>query len=182
MATQTATNDEKHWQEAESLARAYIERSGEKVESVERVRALPYFVNVGFVGYGGAYVLVFGGKVLDQEGVHPLGDYLRASNFLTRRDVDTKLFHYLVGYFHADPPASRNAGYYSDSSRPELCPRLIWDGDGGARFVLDYVVTASPPFGGSRADADEIDVEEWTLHIPQSYEVAWQSKTFKAHR
>ena len=184
MPTQSAENEEARWKQAEHLARKYREAMGDKIASVERLKPLPYFVRIGFeTEYGSVYVLVWDGKVIDQTGTPVLIEYLRASRFLTRRDVDTELFHDLMSTLRADPPAGRNVGYYSDTStRPEWCPHLIWDADGGARFVLHYVVGSTPPFGGSRANADEIEVEEWTLRIPPSYDIVWTKHTFTAHR
>jgi hypothetical protein len=178
-----AASDEQAWHAAEATARAHYRRKGWDVTDVSRVESLPFLLRVGFSD-GILDTLVFDGKVVaEKTGLSGLGAYLRASKFLERRVADAEAFVRLLYYFDAFPKTTAQGGLYDLPEKPALLPKLSWRDD-GAELVVHYVTSpASPPgFGGSRANADVMTVEQWTLKIPRDYALAWTRRMIDVPR
>jgi hypothetical protein len=178
-----AAVNEQAWHAAEATAREHYRAKGWEVTEIERVPAVPFLLHVGFAD-GVLDTLVFDGKVVDEKtGVDGLARYLRASGFLQARAADVDAFLRLLYYFHAFPDTAATGGLYDLKDKPALLPKLHWH-DGGADVVVYYVASsASPPgFGGSRANAGVLTVEEWTLKIPRDYALAWSRRMIEVPR
>jgi hypothetical protein len=171
----TNGDDEQAWRAAEEVARHYFEGTGHKIEDVEAISQFPYFFLFAFdVGRG--FCLVSEGKVVEAKGLPTLGQYLKASGFRRRHAADSDSFLRLIQHLAAYPPDMATRSMYLTDSHPELYPKLEWAG-GGARFVLHYAtLTPAEPHSGGRIQTGEVELEEWTLHIPADYHLAWKQK------
>ena len=173
----SSDSDEQAWHAAETTARTHYKNKGWEVTSIDRIATLPFLLRVGFSD-GLLDTLVFDGKVVPEKtGTSGLTSYLRASDFVRRRTATADGVLRLLYYFGAFPTETAQRSLYDLKDKPELLPKLTF-ADGRAELVLSYVASpASPPgFGGSRADAGQLSVEQWVLTIPADYTLAWNKR------
>lgn len=172
------------WSTAESLAIEYLktEMQVQRPISLRHFDQAPFLLAAWWEG-GGAYVLVYGGKVHTTRGVAALPGFFA---FLGAARLRAFSIDELDGVLHAlgasrPTPPDVGAPWRDQDLYQDLFPRIV-EQDGVLKYIVHYVQVALPlppelggPRTGSRAPGWPMTLQKWSLQLfPPVKDLDWR--------
>ena len=174
--SQPPDHGEDEWTAARAIAEAHVTALGGDREVRQRYERVPFLFRA-YTEQG--TVLVHGGSVVEERGLEALGAYLRDISLLETRHLEASDFRVLIQHFGAYPPVGGKYGlkpYIHDVHEDNLGIErggIRWREDRGEYTVFyqlgrHYAQAGAPRYTPLRK------VSQWTLVIPESYELRWE--------